>query len=189
MDDSRPKVTTLSGEEFLKIGEVARSFWENGESGTPPQFVVFMGGVGSGKTTIRRQQFAKGYVHFDSGEIYTAFKKRFGKDHPRLNEYVAVASDMIFRESMEAKKNIVIEIIGDSYEAITPVIDKMRDAGYNISVQGITCDIAEAYKRHLKAVSEDWDYLSSYFTQEATLAPFYAHFELGTVPDAVKAKE
>lgn len=189
MKDSQSKVATLSGEEFLLIGETVKSFWENGLSENPPKFVLVMGGVGSGKTTIRRQQFGKGYVNFDIGDVYTVLKNSVGKNHLRLPEYVLVAMDMIFKESIEAKKNIVIEIIGDSYEAITPVIDKMRESGYDISVNGITCDPAEAYIRHMKAVNADADYISSYFTQEATLGAFYSHFGLGGIPEAVKAAE
>lgn len=189
MDDSQLKVAKFSGEEFLLIGEIIKPFWENGVSEDPPKFVMVMGGVGAGKTTIRRQQFGKGYVNFDIGDVYTTLKNAVGKEHPRLPEYVAVAMDMIFKESIEAKKNIVIEIIGDSYEAITPVIDKMREAGYDVSVNGITCDPADAYQRHLKAIKEDPDYISSYFTQEPTLKAFFTHFELGDVPEAIKVNE
>lgn len=186
MESSGLKVAQFSGEEFLKIGEVAQSFLERGVSDASPKFVIFMGGIGAGKTTLRRQQFAEGYVHFDFGEIYLAFKKAFGKDHPRLQEYVAVATDMILRESIDSKKNIVIEIVGDNYDAIKPVIEKMRGIGYEISVQGITCDIEEAYKRHLKAAAEDWDYFSAYYSQAGTLGGLFSYFELGEVPDAVK---
>lgn len=93
-----------------------------------------------------------------------------------------MASDMILRESLENKKSIVIEIIGDNYDVITPVIDKMKENGYEVSVKGITCDPAEAYKRHLKAVKEDPEYLSAHFTQEATLSFFYQQFELDEMP-------
>ena len=189
MENHQVKVAKFTGEEFLEIGEVARLFWENGVSEKPPKLVIVMGGVGAGKTTIRRQQFSKGFVNFDIGDIYTAFKEAFGKEYARLPQYVMVATDMVFKESIEAKKNIVIEIIGDSYEAITPVIDKMKESGYDVSIQGITCDIAEAYERHHKAVKEDENYISAYFTQESTLRVFYNYFDLGEVPEAVKAVE
>lgn len=85
-----------------------------------------MGGVGAGKTTIRRQQFVDGFVHFDFGEIYNAFKKTFGADEPRLLDYVVMAGSMILNESINEKKNIVIEIIGESADLITPVIGSMK---------------------------------------------------------------
>ena len=187
MEDSQQKVVQFSGEEFLKVGEIAKPFWERGASGNPPKIVIFMGGVGAGKTTIRREQFANDYVHFDFGEIFNAVKKSFEKDDPKLVSYVSLACDLILKESINAKKNIVIEIIGETAEPITAVIDNMKKIGYEVSVNGITCDIAEAYKRHIKAVQEDPDYLSAAHTQEATLSFFYNYFDLGPVPIAPMA--
>jgi hypothetical protein len=176
------KVAQFTGEEYIKIGEVAKPFWEKGVSENPPKFVIFMGGVGSGKTTIRRQEYATGYVHFEFGEILNAIKKAFGEDNPKLSSYAAMASDMILRESLENKKNIVIEIIGENKDLIDPLINKMKEIGYELSLKFINCDPAEAYKRHLNAVKEDPEYLSAHFTQEATLSFFYQQLELGEMP-------
>lgn len=181
-ETSEQKITQFTGEEYKKISEVAKPFWEKSISENPPKFVIFMGGVGVGKTTMRRQDYAIGYVNFEFGEILNAIKKEFGEDDPKLSSYAALASDMILSESLEKRKNIVIEIIGENYDVISPVIDKMKEIGYEVSVQGITCDPAEAYKRHLKAVKEDPEYLSAHFTQEVTLAFFYQQLELGKMP-------
>jgi len=170
MADNHQNSVELSGEEFTTINEFARSVWERGLSGNPPDFVIFMGGVGTGKTTLRRQNYADGFVHFDFGEIYTALKKIVGENNPKLMGYSVLASDLILRACIEAKKNIVIEIIGDNEQLITPIIDKMKEIGYNISIQAITADVEESYKRHLQAVEKDPDYLSAFHTQEATLA-------------------
>lgn len=177
------KTTKFTGEEYIQIGNVAKPFWECGNSEQPPKFVIFMGGVGVGKTTIRRQEYSTGYVNFEFGEIYNAIKKEFGEDNPKLTSYASMASDMILRESLESKKNIVIEIIGDSYEVITPVIDKMKEIGYEIEIKAINCDLEEAYKRHLNAIKEDPEYLSAHFTQEANLSFFYHQLELGEMPE------
>lgn len=176
------KVSQFSADEFLTIGDNIKSFWENVPASNPPKFVLIMGGVGSGKTTIRRQQFANDYVNIDAGEIYQALLKSYAPDDPRIEDYTAFATHLILKECILEKKNIVIEIIGDSAEAITPVIDKMKEIGYEISVSGITCDPAEAYERHLKAVKEDKNYLSAYYTQDATLGAFYTYFDLGVMP-------
>jgi len=176
------KVAQFSGEEYLKIGEIARPFWEKSISENPPKFVIFMGGVGSGKTTIRRQEYATGYVHFEFGEILNAIKKEFGEDNPKLSSYAAMASDMILRESLEKKKNIVIEIIGENKDLIDPLINKMKEIGYELSLKFIDCDPAEAHERHLNAVKEGPEYLSAHFTQEATLSFFYQQLELGEMP-------
>lgn len=164
------------GDEFKQIGDIAKPFWEQGLPSTPPEFVIFMGGVGAGKTTIRRQKYAKGYVHFDFGEIYIALKKVMGENHPKLTSAAALACDLILRESIDARKNIVIEVTGDKKDSITPVIDKMNEIGYAASVQFIDLDPVKAYERHLQAVKEDEEYLSAFHMQEVTLSSFFHYF-------------
>jgi hypothetical protein len=186
MENNNQKIVQFSSEEYIKVGEIARPFWENGKSDNPPKFVIIMGGVGSGKTTERKQKFSDGFVNFEFGDILNAVKNEVGEDNPKLENYASLASNMILKESLAARKNIVIEIIGEKSEMITPVIDKMKEVGYAVSINGITCDPTEAYERHLKAVEEDKNYLSAYFTQEATLSFFYQQFELGQMPVSVK---
>jgi hypothetical protein len=176
------KVISFSGDEFQQIFAVAEPLWQNGDVDNPPEFVIFMGGIGSGKTTIRRHELAKGFVHFDTWEVYTALKKSFGEKEKRLADYSNFASDMILKQAISENRNIVIEIIGDNYDQITPVIDKMKGIGYNVSVKAITADPGVSYERHLKAVQDDKDYMSSYYTQDATLAYFYSYFNLGAMP-------
>lgn len=176
--DKPEKHVQFSGEEFLKISEVAQSFVEKGASDKPPRFIILMGGIGSGKTTLRRKNYGNGFVHFEPGDIYAAMKKVMGKDNPRISVYCAFASDLILKESLEEKKNIVIEIIGDTVLMI-PIIEKIKEIGYKVHIQAVTADVAESYKRHLKAVEEDPDYLSAYFTQEATLSTLAHQLGLG----------
>lgn len=176
------KVTHFTSDEYLKIGEIAKPFWEKGISEQPPKFVIFTGGTGSGKTTIRRHDYPTGYVHFEFGEILNAIKKEFGEDNPKLGSYASLASDLILRESLEKKKNIVIEIIGDNKEIIETLMDKLKDIGYETTIKFIFCDPVEAYTRHIGAVKSDPDYLSVYFTQEATLSFLYQQLELGKLP-------
>ncbi len=44
-----------------------------------------------------------------------------------------MVSFLFVKKIINDKKNIVIEIIGDSADLITPVIDKMREIGYHLS--------------------------------------------------------
>lgn len=181
-DVDKVKTVEFSGDEFLQISEIAQTFLKTGAIGNPPKLVIFMGGVGSGKTTIRKQQFTSDFVHFEFGEIYTAVKKAVGEDNPKLTSFVNLACDLILRESIETKKNIVTEIIGDNKDVIEKLAEGMKGLGYVVDLRFIHCDPAEAYKRHLKAVEEDKDYLSAHFTQEATLSYFYHLLGLGPMP-------
>ncbi len=72
-----------------------------------------MGGTGSGKITNRRKEFANDYVYFDAGEIINRVKKEFSKDASMIDNYTTLTADIILGETLESKRNIVIEIIGE----------------------------------------------------------------------------
>lgn len=168
----------LKPEEFTTIKGIIDPLLARGETSDSPQFAVVMGGVGSGKTTTRRKDYSDGYVQFDYGEIQIAIQNSFGDDHPNISGFTRLASLLIFNEAINKKKNIVIEIIGDDKVSIEPVIDNMLALGYKVKMNLVECDPAEAYKRHLKAVDEDKDYISAYYTQGATLSYFYDRFKI-----------
>jgi len=182
MNNNNEEVEQYNGDELSLIYGVAESFLNKGVVGNPPKFVMVVGVVGSGKTTFRRQKFSEGYVNFESGEITAAVEKIFGENNPRLSQYENMIMQIILAASIREKKNIVIEIIGDSADIITPIINKMKEIGYYVSGNKINCNPEVAYQRHLKAVENDKDYLSAYFTQEMTLAAFYDELGLGAMP-------
>ena len=180
------KITNFNEEEYRKILNITELFCEKGASENPPKFVILTGGVGSGKTTIRRKDYGKGYVNFDFGEILSACTEAFGKGESRLESVIKLTCDMILGQSIDQKKNIVIEIMGAHEDEFMPVVNGMTKLGYDTSFVFIDCPPAEAYTRHLKAVEEDQGYWSSYFTQEGTLSFFYEHLGLGELPDSLR---
>ena len=182
MKDSQQKLTDYTGEEYLKILNLAKSIFEPGISDASPKFVILIGGVGSGKTTMRKDKYVKGYVQFDFGEILMSLRKIFGNNDSRMTDSASAVCEMVMEESLGKKKNIVIEIIGDKKDVIEPVIDGITKLGYKVSIVYVSVDPAEGYKRHLKAVHDDANYFSAYYSQEATLAFFYTHLGLGKMP-------
>jgi adenylate kinase family enzyme len=181
-DYTEPKTYVISGEEYLKIGGAVEPFFKDVRPSEPPQFALITGGTGAGKTTLRREKFSEGYVNFDFAEISRAIEKTVGEKHPRLIEYSFWGCDIVIKECILEKKNIVVEIIGDNYDQIDILITKMKEVGYEVSLNTVTCDVAEAYKRHIKATNEDKDYMSSYFSDELTLLSIYTYFGLSEVP-------
>lgn len=169
MEESNLVSINIPADEFLRVGEVVEWFVKKGDTQEEPEFVIFMGGIGSGKTTIRQRDFAEGYVHFDYGEIRNAIKDEFSEDHLGFSTFVNLACTLTFEDALKKKKNMVIEIIGETYEPIESVITKMREVGYKINVQAITCDISEAYERHIRATQDDPNYFSAHYSQEPTL--------------------
>lgn len=174
-------------EEFLKISRIIDHFVSNGISSEAPYLVIIMGDIGAGKTTLRRQKYSQGYVNFEFGEICKAVKKEFPEDHPKLFDYSLFTNFMILQESIKSKRNIVVEILGDNKDLIDPVIKKMLEVGYKLSLVCVECDLKKAYERHLKAVKEDKGYASVFFTQEATLSVFYEILGLGDMPATQEA--
>ncbi len=167
-----------SHEEIVKIIEIAESFWKNVNPENTPTLALYTGGVGSGKTTVRRQECGTGFVNLDIGEIHAAMKKTFGEDNPKLMAYSILAADLILKSSLKEKKNLAIEIIGNDADEILTLLDKMKEIGYETSIRYVDCDPAEAYSRHLKAVEEDEDYMSSYFTQGDLIKLFDEQFSV-----------
>ena len=177
-----PKTHVISGEEFIQIGDAVEPFFKDVGPSEPPQFVLITGGTGAGKTTLRREKFSEGYVNFDFAEISKAIEKVVGEKHPRLIEYSFWGCDIVIKECILEKKNIVVEIIGDNYDQISILINKIKEVGYEVKLNTVTCDVEEAYQRHIKATKEDKDYMSSYFSDELTLLSIYTYFGLGEVP-------
>jgi len=177
---SGPVVSTLTmdASEFYGLNRLVDDLAGKGATDKKPSFVIFMGGVGAGKTTIRKKQFPDGYVHFEFGEIMMTVRKIVG-DTPDLHKYVTVVCEKVLQKSFRERKNIVTEIIGNNESLLEPLIDKLAEIGYGVDLRHITLDPVEGYKRHRQAVMEDPDYISSFHTQETTLSFLYHQLGLG----------
>lgn len=182
MRGAQGQTIQITEDEVLKLTEIVKPFWEKGVANIPAQLVILTGGVAAGKTTIRRQKFSDGYVQFEYGDIYTAIKKATDVEESKLINYAIFASNLVLKESLAAKKNIVTEVIGDNESLISPIIDEMIKNGYKVSINYVSSDPVEAYQRHLKAVKEDEDYWSAHFTQGETLLAFYNQLDLPLPP-------
>jgi len=174
-------------EEFKQIIEIAASFTNKGQHDNPPQFAIITGGVGSGKTTVRKDKYGSGYVNLDFVDVLKAVKMAIGTDNQRLMDTAAITFRIIMNDSFAEKKNVVIEIIGDNYELIEKLLDAVKKLEYDIHIDFVDCEPIEAYKRHVKAVMEDPDYVSAFYAQDVTLSYLFQCLELGEYP--VRAEE
>jgi hypothetical protein len=179
---SEQRVTEFSDSEAQQVFNTAEEFLRNGISSATPDFAIVMGGVGTGKTTVRKQNFAAGYVHFEAGEIAQALRRRFGDNCEKFEPAVSFACDLILREVFEKKLNIVTEMIGEVAEAIKPLVDALAAIGYRVSLNHVDCDVGEAYRRHLRAAQEEPGYTSVAFTQRETLFYLYRQLQVDYAP-------
>jgi tetratricopeptide (TPR) repeat protein len=135
--------------------------------GGNPSFVIMMGTVGAGKTTIRRKEYAKGYVNLDAGDIFANLAKGEYLDFPgELEIPLEMVGRMLAKEAIRQKRNMVVEVIGDSTEDTEAMAKVMVTAGYEIVPVLVKCEVKEGYLRHTKAVATDPKNISAYFTQD-----------------------
>lgn len=120
-NDTKDDFVVYTPDEFKKMLEIAGSFYKEGRTDNPPKFAIIMGGVGSGKTTVRKDKYSSGYVNLDFGDLSNAVKKVFGENDPKLINLGTTTFKLILNNIFDEKKNIVIEIIGDN----AGVIDKL----------------------------------------------------------------
>lgn len=175
-----PRETNLpyTWEEILAINLKAEAYIKNGDVSDKPQFVLIAGGVGAGKTTLRRKEYGKGYVNLDFGETFLAFEKENFWELEKENEskmamFAALTCTIVLWRSIKERRNIVIEIIGDDYFAVKFITDMMLSAGYKIKMCPIYGDINEAIARHKQAVKDDPDYISAYHSEPPTISTFF----------------
>ncbi len=135
-----------------------------------PKAVIVMGGVGSGKTAVRCNDYQTGYVQVDGADIFAKLAEE--KDANDVRKYLPVINRVgkkIVKRAIKEKRNLVIEMTGEDELEIMALVAHLEGEDYTVKIQYIECDPGEAYKRHLKAVESDYRYLSSYIT-----APLHA---------------
>lgn len=128
-----------------------------------PKIVILMGGVASGKTTMRKEKYGSGFVVVDAVEVflnlsrggYYPFPEHFDKPMNFVGRVVAATAVM-------ERRNIVTEIIGVDREPTMQLIDAMTSIGYKVEVVGVTCDVNEAAIRN---ENREDDAISAYYAE------------------------
>lgn len=151
-----------------ELSRVVDSFFDNGsKTQSPPRAVIVMGGVGSGKTTLRRNKLAENYVQIDGSDIFAQIVDEDTADD--LDLYLPIIDKIgqeITSRAVREKCDLAIEHTGDNADEMKSIIDKLESIGYIVDISMVNCDPAEAYQRHLAATHADYHYLSCYFTKD-----------------------
>ncbi len=128
-----------------------------------PALVLIMGGVAAGKTRFRKGQYPSGYVVLDAGEMFINLSNGQYFDFPSIHKdrMQDLGKELAYR-ALSERRNIVCEIIGDKNESTSMMIKAVRSIGYEVDIQGVTCDTDVAIERNQ---SRSINNISAYFTQ------------------------
>ena len=130
--------------------EIERFFNDSSiPDGDKPEFVILAGGVCSGKSTIRHEQFAN-YVQIDAGDIFLNLSRdEFFDFGAMFEEPLEVIGQMIAQRAVRERRNIVTEMIGEDAQATKRLAEAIIAHGYELKFNFIQCDIETAAKRNL----------------------------------------
>lgn len=148
------------------VNEVDKFFDDSSLSkNDSPKIIIVTGGNGAGKTTHIRENYSKGFVIINAEEIYrnVMIFDDFGEKSRMIVDPIGA---LIAERAVRERRNIVLEMLGDTIESIDPIINAMTLIGYKVDVNYINSDMEESYERHLKAVKEDRGYVPTYYSQD-----------------------
>ncbi len=116
--------------------------------GGSPIAVILMGGVATGKTTLRKQQYSRGYVVIDAADIFLSLSKGEVLSFPdALEEPLNQIGRLVAKRALFERRNIVTEIIGAEYEPTTRLVEALKGAGYRAEMVFVSCGLGESFKR------------------------------------------
>ena len=145
-------------------GEIDRLFDDS--SLTPsgdPTAIVLMGGVATGKTTIRIRDYSHGYVLIDSAEMFHHMSQGDAMlDFPdALLDPLELIGSLVAQRAISERRNIVTEIIGADFTPTNALISAIKSIGYRVDVVAITCDLEESIRRN----ETRGDNISAYYAE------------------------
>lgn len=128
-----------------------------------PKAVILAGGVATGKTTLRRKEYSRGYVIIDAAEIFDFLSKGdVTLDFPdAFLDELELIGPMLACSAVSNRKNIVTEIIGADVDAVVPLISGLKSVGYRVELIALDCDLEEAVRRN----EEPARGISAYFAE------------------------
>ena len=128
-----------------------------------PRLVIYLGGVASGKTTLRQKWHSRGHVLVDAAEIFLNLSRGSYYDFPGpFTGLLHIIGKSVAARAVAERRNIVTELIGSNYEETKDLFEAMTSIGYGIEAKAITCDIETAMRRN---ASRGEDSISAYYCE------------------------
>jgi hypothetical protein len=131
--------------------------------GAESRIVIFMGGVASGKTTLRKQRYSTGFVLVDAADIFLNLSRGGFFPFPEaFEEPMQIIGSILAQRAVAERRNIVTELIGAELDPAKDLIEAMLAIDYKVDLQAITCDVEEAQRRNLNRGD---DCISAYYAE------------------------
>jgi hypothetical protein len=129
-----------------------------------PNAVIIMGTVAAGKTTIRKQKYASGYVLIDAADIFLSLSPgEFFPFPEAFQETMDLIGRLVADRALSERRNIVTEIIGAEEKPARQLVDALGSIDYAVHLVLIKCDdIQEAKRRNM---SRGDDNISAYYAE------------------------
>ena len=157
----------MSGEghrTFTATEEVDRFFDDSSLShGTQPNCVLILGPVAAGKTTLRKEKYATGFVVIDAVEIFLHMS--CGEYYPfpdAFRDPMDFFGRMLATRAIRDKRHIVTEMIGSDSESLQALIEAMTANGYKVELIFVHCAMEQAVRWNQ---SRGDDSISAYYAE------------------------
>ena len=150
--------------EFNIKNEVGRLFDESSKSSLQPTAVILMGGIASGKTTLRKQKYSRGYALIDAGDVFLNLSRGEFLPFPGpLESAIEVVGRAATKRALSERRNIVTEIIGADQQPTEQLTSSLATIGYKVEIVLLTCTPEEAAKRNAERNLEES--ISAHFSE------------------------
>ncbi|MCL4222785.1 MAG: hypothetical protein KJZ65_15615 [Phycisphaerales bacterium] len=161
--EAQDTVSTAPGFTPEQIeAEVAHRLPDEAKSSGQPVFVLIMGPICAGKTTLRRQKYASGHVLVDAAQIFIDLGGIDLAFPSALLEPMQAVGAEVARRAVAGRMHIVTEVVGIELGPVATLINAMKGAGYKVELVGLTVDLEESMVRNANRAQDN---ISAYYAE------------------------
>jgi hypothetical protein len=160
---------------YIEMMKIADEFLNKGKVEDKPTFFVLTGLIGSGKTRLRREQYEEDHVVLDAGEIYLRLTNDGQIEMPDIAQRMALIGEMISAQAIQAKKNLLIEVLADQEEPIKSIVEGMIELGYESNMVYIHNSVENSWQNNISRSAHNF---SAFYSQELTMSWLQSYLKL-----------
>jgi len=135
--------------------QISRYFSDDSiKTSDKPKFALLIGGVASGKTTMRKQRFNTGYVVIDAGDIINNLMEKGLNEWKDIKPLLDTIGRQVTQRAINENRNLVTEMTSDPKNNVEELIDSMDGCGYKTELVSVECN-PEIAKERDKNRSDD----------------------------------